>query len=74
VELICEPPTSVNFPLISTTPAVTVGKFIDGVIDTGGKYAIGAVETSGKFSILVIDTGGVPPLANISANFCKISK
>jgi hypothetical protein len=59
-ELICELPTSVNFPSVSTTPAVQVGKFIAGVIDTGGIYAIGVVDTGGKFPILVIDTGGIP--------------
>jgi hypothetical protein len=27
-ELICGPPSSPNLPLVSTTPAVTVGKFM----------------------------------------------
>jgi hypothetical protein len=73
-ELICGSPTSVNLPPESTTPAILVGKFTAGVVHTGGKCATGVVDTSGKFPTLVVDTGGVPLLAHISANLCKISK
>jgi hypothetical protein len=31
-------------PPVSTTPAVLVGKFAAGVVDTGGKVATGVVE------------------------------
>jgi hypothetical protein len=60
VELIGGPPTSVDLPLESTTPAVPVGKFTAGVVDTGGKWATGVVDTSSKFPTLVVDTDIVP--------------
>jgi hypothetical protein len=50
-------------PPVSTTPGVTVAKFAMYVIDTGCNVATG-----------VVDTGDAPRLANISANFRKISK
>jgi hypothetical protein len=54
-----------NLPLVSTTPAVLVAKFVAGVIDTcvvdtGSKFATGVVDTSGKHAAVVDDTGGAP--------------
>ncbi len=73
-----------NLPLLSTTLAKLVAKFAVGVADTGGKFAAvvdtggnfsaGVVDAGGKFATGVVDTGGAPLLANISANFRKISK
>ncbi len=40
-----------NLPPVSTSPAVPVGKFAVGVIDTGVKFATGVVDTS------VVDSG-----------------
>jgi hypothetical protein len=48
--------------------------FAAGVVDTGGNFAAGVVDTGGKFATGVVDTGGAPLLANISANFRKISR
>jgi hypothetical protein len=42
-------------PPISTTPAVPVGKFTAGVVNTGDKFSTGLVDTGCKF---VVDTGG----------------
>jgi hypothetical protein len=52
-----------NLPPVSKTLAKLVAKFAAGVADTGGNFAAG-----------VVDTGSAPLLANISANFRKISK
>ncbi len=72
------PPVSLtpaaNLPPVSTTLAKMVEKFATGVADTGGKFTTGVVDTGGNFAAGVVDTGGAPWLANISANFRKISK
>ncbi len=57
---ICGPPTSANWPLVSTTPVVPVGKFTAVVVDTSSKFSTDVADTSGKFSTGVVDTGGVP--------------
>ena len=55
-----------NLPSISSTPAVPVAIFANGVIDICCKFATGVADTR------VFDTGGALRLGNISASFKKI--
>ncbi len=41
---------------VSTTLAKMVGKFANGVADTGGKFTTGVVDTGGNFAAGVVDT------------------
>ncbi len=63
------PPVSLipvaSLPSISSTPAVLVAIFANGVIDIGCKFATGVADT------WVFDTGGALRLGNISASFKK---
>jgi hypothetical protein len=65
---ICGPPTSANWPSVSTTPVVPVGKFTAVFVDTSCKFATGVADTSGKFPTGVVDTGGVHNLRIFQKN------
>jgi hypothetical protein len=47
-------------PLLSTTLAKLVEKFVASVVDTGDKFAAGVIDTGGNFSAGVVDTSGAP--------------